>query len=110
MKLTLKNVKVKKQKVKSLSNEYFQNITLKKSFVLATAVQMLIVGKQLKMEGFLVNRYADRTIEGVTQNLLWAKEGKLKSREHLYHGFDRAVDAFIGLFRGENTGKSLVKV
>ncbi|XP_075977903.1 prostaglandin reductase 1-like [Anticarsia gemmatalis] len=76
----------------------------------ATILQPFIVSKQLKIEGFLVNRYADRTIEGVNQNLKWVKEGKLQYREHITDGFETAVDAFIGLFRGENTGKTLVKV
>lgn len=73
-------------------------------------IQMFIVSRQLKIEGFMVNRYADRTIEGINQNLKWVKEGKLKYKEHVYDGFESAVDAFIGLFRGDNMGKSLVKV
>lgn len=79
-------------------------------FLSATAIQMFVVGKQLKIEGFLVNRFADRTLEGITHNLQWVKEGKLKYREHVYEGFESAVEAFKGLFTGENTGKSLVKV
>lgn len=58
----------------------------------------------------MVNRFADRTIEGINQNLKWVKEGKLKYKEHITEGFTSAVDAFIGLFRGDNIGKSLVKV
>lgn len=73
-------------------------------------IQPYIVGKQLKMEGFLVNRFADRTIQGIEQNLQWVKEKRLKYREHVYEGFEKAVDAFIGLFCGNNTGKALVKV
>ncbi|XP_047030148.1 prostaglandin reductase 1-like isoform X1 [Helicoverpa zea] len=76
----------------------------------ATILQPLIVSKQLKIEGFLVNRYADRTLEGIHQNLKWVKEGKLKYKEHVTDGFETAVDAFIGLFRGDNIGKSLVQV
>lgn len=76
----------------------------------ATIIQPFIVSKQLKMEGFLVNRFADRTFEGIQQNLQWVKEGKLKYREHIWDGFDKAVDAFIGMFKGENIGKSIVRV
>ncbi|RVE50882.1 hypothetical protein evm_004449 [Chilo suppressalis] len=76
----------------------------------ATVVQPYIVGKQLKVEGFQVNRFADRTLEGILQNLQWVKNGELKYKEHIYDGFESAVDAFIGLFKGANIGKSLVKV
>lgn len=58
----------------------------------------------------MVNRYADRTVEGINQNLKWVKQGKLKYKEHITEGLESTVDAFIGLFRGDNTGKSLVKV
>lgn len=73
-------------------------------------VQGYIVGKQLKIEGFQVNRFAERTIDGINQNLKWVREGKLKYKEHIYEGFESADEAFIGLFRGDNIGKSLVKV
>ncbi|CAG9786835.1 unnamed protein product [Diatraea saccharalis] len=76
----------------------------------ATSVQIYIVGKQLKIEGFQVNRFADRTMEGVLQNLQWVKKGQLKYKEHIYDGFETAVDAFLGLFTGDNIGKALVKL
>lgn len=49
-------------------------------------------------------------MEGITQNLQWVKEGKLKYREHIFNGFDTAPEAFIGLFAGVNIGKTLVKI
>lgn len=76
----------------------------------ATILQGFIVAKELKLEGFQVNRYADRTMEGIIQNLEWIKEGKLKYVEHVNNGFESAPAAFIGMFKGDNTGKSLVKV
>jgi NADPH-dependent curcumin reductase CurA len=33
----------------------------------------------------------------------------LKVREQLYPGFEKMPEAFIGLFKGENTGKAIVK-
>ncbi|KAJ0176533.1 hypothetical protein K1T71_007712 [Dendrolimus kikuchii] len=76
----------------------------------ATILQPFIVAKQLKIEGFLVNQFADRTHEGINQNLKWVKEGKLKYKEYVTDGFESAAKAFIGLFKGDNTGKTLVKV
>ncbi|CAG9102774.1 unnamed protein product [Plutella xylostella] len=76
----------------------------------ATILQPYIVSKQLSMEGFLVNRFASRTMEGIAQNLQWVRDGRLKYREHIWDGFHQAPQAFIGLFSGANTGKTIVKV
>jgi NADPH-dependent curcumin reductase CurA len=37
------------------------------------------------------------------------KEGKLKTTETIIDGFDQLPTALLGLFKGENTGKMLVK-
>jgi len=37
----------------------------------------------------------------------WAKEGKMKWHETIYEGIERAPEAFIELFKGENFGKML---
>lgn len=47
----------------------------------ASTVQPAIVGKQLKIEGFVVRRWIDRWQEGIEQNLKWIQEGKLKYKE-----------------------------
>lgn len=73
-------------------------------------MQPAIVFKELKVEGFLVHRWRNRSEEGINANLKWFQEGKIKYREKVYHGFDNMVDALVGLLRGENTGKAVVKV
>jgi hypothetical protein len=40
----------------------------------------------------------------------WLSEGRIKYRETIVEGLHNAPDAFIGLLRGENTGKMLVKL
>jgi NADPH-dependent curcumin reductase CurA len=40
----------------------------------------------------------------------WLREGKLQYRETVVEGLENAPQAFIGLFRGENLGKQLVRV
>jgi NADPH-dependent curcumin reductase CurA len=40
----------------------------------------------------------------------WVKEGKVKWKETVFEGIERAPDAFLGLFKGENLGKMLVKL
>lgn len=69
-----------------------------------------ITDKKLVITPFQVNQFEERTLEGIKKNLQWVKEGKLKYKEHITEGFDNTPDAFIGMFKGENTGKALVKV
>ena len=49
---------------------------------------------------------------GVARNTVsgWLKEGKVKYREDVVQGLEKAPRAFLGLFRGENFGKLIVKV
>lgn len=75
----------------------------------APILQPPIIEKQLKVEGFIVSRWFDRWKEGVTQLSQWIQEGKLKYKETITEGFDNLPSAFIGMLRGENTGKALVR-
>jgi leukotriene B4 12-hydroxydehydrogenase/15-oxo-prostaglandin 13-reductase len=67
-----------------------------------------MLGKQVRAEGFIVSRWMNRTAEGVAQMAQWIKEGKLKYREDVIHGFENAPRALIGVLQGDNTGKMLV--
>ncbi|XP_014258659.1 prostaglandin reductase 1-like [Cimex lectularius] len=80
--------------------------------VLASAIQMDVILKQLKIEGFLVQRWLgmNRWFEGIKQNIEWIKQGKLVFKETTYHGFEKLPEAFLGLFKGENSGKAVVLV
>jgi len=69
-----------------------------------------ILVRQLRVEGFIVSRWADRYPEGRMQMALWLKQGKLLYEETVYEGLESAPAAFIGLFKGENTGKALVRL
>jgi NADPH-dependent curcumin reductase CurA len=40
----------------------------------------------------------------------WLSEGRIRHRETVVEGLENAPAAFIGLLRGENTGKMLVKL
>ncbi len=70
----------------------------------------LVLVKQLKVEGFIVFRFQDRYPDGLRQMAQWLREGSLKYREHIVEGFENTVKAFIGMLKGDNTGKMLVKV
>jgi len=71
---------------------------------------MLIVGKKIRIQGFIVSDHADmrpRFLEDMTQ---WVSSDQIKCRETVVHGLDNAVDAFLGLFSGDNFGKMIVKL
>lgn len=68
-----------------------------------------LIVKQAKMQGFLVFQYLDRYPEGIAQMAAWIREGRLRYREDILEGIENTPHAFIGLFKGENTGKMLVK-
>jgi len=69
-----------------------------------------VLVKQLKVEGFIVSRWASRWPEGIAQMAKWLAEGKIQYREDVVEGFENIVRAFIGMLQGDNTGKMLVKV
>lgn len=65
---------------------------------------------QLKMEGFVVWRWADQWMEGIEQNLKWLNEGKLKYDETVLDGLDQAPAALIDLMKGKYRGRVVVRV
>lgn len=71
---------------------------------------IMAVGKQLRLEGFIVSSHADMQSQFVRDMAAWIAEGKVKWRETVETGIERAPDAFLKLFSGENLGKMLVKL
>ncbi|WP_067491385.1 NADP-dependent oxidoreductase [Actinomadura hibisca] len=70
----------------------------------------LAVGKRLTLRGFIVSDHGDLMGEYAARASEWLREGKLRSEETVVDGLDNAVDAFLGLLRGSNTGKMLVRL
>jgi prostaglandin reductase 1 len=77
--------------------------------IVVPAIQAFFIWKQLKMEGFIVHRWIDRWMEGVTQMLEWINSGKIKTEETVTEGFQNMPQAFIDMLNGNNTGKAIVK-
>jgi NADPH-dependent curcumin reductase CurA len=69
-----------------------------------------ITTKRLTMKGLIVMDWLDRQDEFEKEVGGYFRAGKLKHKETVVEGIDNAVDAFIGLFHGENTGKMVVKL
>jgi len=69
-----------------------------------------IVGKRIKMQGFIVIDFADMREQFLTEMTQWVKEGRVKSEETIENGIENAPKAFLDLFAGANTGKMLVKL
>ena len=70
----------------------------------------LMIVKRLKVQGFLVLDYAARFTEAATELGKWKMMGKLKDRQTIVEGIEKAPEAINMLFTGGNTGKLLVKV
>jgi len=71
---------------------------------------IMVVGKQLRLEGFIVSSHYDLLPTFIGDMSGWIADGKVKWRETVEEGIENAPAAFLKLFKGENLGKMLVKL
>jgi NADPH-dependent curcumin reductase CurA len=71
---------------------------------------LAIILYRARMEGMVVFDYVLRFAEGVAAISEWMKAGKLVSREHVVDGIDNFYPALMMLFRGQNTGKLVLRI
>jgi NADPH-dependent curcumin reductase CurA len=69
-----------------------------------------VLFNRVTIRGFIVSDHVDRMPQFLADCGRWVREGRLKYREDIVQGLERAPDAFIGLLRGQNVGKMLVQV
>ncbi len=62
------------------------------------------------MQGMVVFDYAERYADAAREMAGWIAQGKLKTREHIVHGFETFPDTLLKLFAGENTGKLILQI
>jgi NADPH-dependent curcumin reductase CurA len=71
---------------------------------------MRIIAARIRLQGFIVSDYLPRFGEFYAEMGPWLASGTVTSRETVVEGLENMPDAFLGLFKGANTGKMLVKL
>lgn len=70
----------------------------------------LVLSNRLLLRGFIVGDFASQHEQFQRDMSGWLREGKVKYREDIVDGLEAAPRALIGLLRGENFGKLLVRM
>jgi len=69
-----------------------------------------ILRKRLTLRGFIVWDFAAQAPDFYRDMGQWLREGKIKYREDIVDGLEKAPEAFMGVLKGKNFGKQLVRV
>lgn len=72
----------------------------------------MMVRKRLQWQGFLVldpeiAQHAEQRDKNISK---WIGDGSFKSIDYVTVGMDNAVEGFLGMLRGDNLGKSVLKI
>jgi hypothetical protein len=70
----------------------------------------LILSNRMKVQGFIVSEHMEHWPQALKELGAGVASGKLKYRETVAQGIEAAPEAFIGLLKGKNFGKQLVKL
>jgi NADPH-dependent curcumin reductase len=66
--------------------------------------------KRARMQGFLATDFLERFPEAEAQISQWIKEGRINYREEMHEGLEHAPGSLQRLYRGENTGKFVIRL
>lgn len=69
-----------------------------------------LIARSAKMQGFIVSIYLHLAQQFAMEVAPLLAQRKIKFRESVYEGLNRAPEAFLGLFQGENFGKAVIRV
>jgi NADPH-dependent curcumin reductase len=69
-----------------------------------------VLVKRMTVRGFIVTELWPKYPNAFIELAQWHREGKIKYREDLVEGLEKAPEAFLGLLQGKNFGKLVVKV
>jgi len=70
----------------------------------------LAISKRLRLQGFIISDHADRHGAFISDMQKWIADGKIRWKETIVDGIEHAPNAFVGLFKGENFGKMLIRI
>jgi NADPH-dependent curcumin reductase CurA len=70
----------------------------------------LLLTQRLLVQGFIVSEHPEVWPEALTQLGMLVAQKKLHFRESIAQGLEQAPEAFIGLLKGKNFGKQLVRL
>ncbi|MFJ6214679.1 NADP-dependent oxidoreductase [Streptomyces sp. NPDC092296] len=70
----------------------------------------LVIGKRLRLQGMLVPDHAALQEQFTAEVSGWLRDGRLHYDETVVDGIEHTVDAFLGMLRGANTGKMVVRL
>ncbi len=71
---------------------------------------MLIVGKKIRMQGFIISDHFDQQEAFLSEMVPWVQSGAIKSQETVFEGVEKTLEAFLSLFNGHHFGKAVVKI
>lgn len=73
-------------------------------------VERHLLNKAARMQGFLIWDYEHRYDEAVAKLAGWIRSGQLRYQEDVRMGIEAAPDSIASLYRGENSGKCLIRL
>lgn len=71
---------------------------------------LLAVSRRLTLRGFIVRDHTDKAGAFAAKATRWLREGRLTDEKTVFEGIAAAPEAFVGLFKGDNFGKMLVRL
>jgi hypothetical protein len=69
-----------------------------------------VLTKRLTVRGFIVTELWPKYPGAIAELATWYHQGKIKYREDVVEGLEKAPDSFLGLLQGKNFGKLVVKL
>ncbi|KAK8479285.1 hypothetical protein V6N11_019996 [Hibiscus sabdariffa] len=69
-----------------------------------------IVGKEVRMEGYLLGSYLDRFADFAVEMGNYIKQGKISSKIKIYEGIESFAESLGSVFSSSNTGKVIIEV
>src|SRR5271167_1054787 len=88
----------------------YNAISLSPGPILLPHLMRAVLTKRLTFRGFIVSDFFGRYGDFMRDVSAWVGEGRIKYREDVVDGLKNAPRALIGLLRGENFGKLLVRI